>query len=299
MNIEQLYYKKISLVLYLLVLLFFLAFIIFNYIAPKDIDCPILIKNIIAKIGVNVSFVLLIAPLSLMILALLFWVKNDHNHKIFTFTTSGALVDRKGVFYPFIVLSFVLIATNLISFYTNPENYIYNFKPIPFLFVLKLALIPIPFQTYFKKYFVSAYLTRVIGLNTKSSLILFLLTSILFGFLCLRNPEIGRIGYDVLIYYFGTAFFLRILKLMHKGLDLEFGFPAANNLIGTVLLVQDWSEFQTHFILKDIPLLSAGFGNILPFLLPFQFSFSSYVENWNGKIGMKTSSNINFSLYNH
>jgi membrane protease YdiL (CAAX protease family) len=294
MYIEQLYRKKGSLLLYLPIPLLFFAFMIFNYVSTKDMDTEALLKNMIDTIGVNAAFVLLVGPLGVMCIGLLFWVKYVHQQSLLSFTTSRRKIDWKRIFFSFFLWGIFVVGTILISYYNNPENYIYNFKPLPFFIFLILAIILIPLQTSFEEYFFRGYLMQGIGLATKSRWIPFLFTSIAFGLMHIGNPEVGKMGYIILIYYIGTGFFLGILTLMDEGLELALGFHAANNLIGALLLTSDWSAFQTHSILKDVAEPTAGFDIILPVfiifpILLFIFSRKYGWENWKEKLFGKLS----------
>lgn len=289
MYIEQLKLKKKDLLLYLPLPVLFFAFMIFNYYSTQGVDTEALIHNLIDTIGVNITFVLLVGPLSAMCLGLLFWVKFVHGQSLRSFTTSRPKVDWKRIFFSFFLWATFLVATILISYYNNPENYIYNFKPVPFFIFLFLAIILIPLQTSFEEYFFRGYLMQGIGLATNSRWVPFLFTSITFGLMHIANPEVGKMGYIILIYYVGTGFFLGILTLMDEGLELALGFHAANNLVGALLLTSDWSAFQTHSVLKDVAEPSAGFDVILPVFIIFPiilFIFSRKYgwKNWSQKL---------------
>lgn len=289
MYIEQLEQRKTNLLVYLPIPLCFFALIIFNYISSEGVDTEALIQTIIAKIGVNAAFVLLVGPLSAMCLGLLFWVKYVHQQGLISFTTSRNKIDYRRVFFSFFIWGFFLVGTVLLSYYTNPENYIYNFKLIPFLVFLFLALILIPLQTSFEEYFFRGYLMQGLGLATKTRWFPLFFTSIAFGLMHIANPEVGKMGYIILIYYIGTGFFLGILTLMDEGLELALGFHAANNLFGALLLTSDWSAFQTHSILKDIAEPNPGFDVILPVfvifpILLFIFSKKYGWKNWKQKL---------------
>ena len=289
MYIEQLQHKKTSLLLYLPLPLCFSALMILNYFSMKGADAEALIQNLIASIGVNAAFVLLVGPLSAMCLGLFFWVKFIHQQSLRSFTTSRPKVDWKRILFAFSLWGIFIVATILISYYSNPDNYIYNFKPIPFLIFLFLALILIPLQTSFEEYFFRGYLMQGLGLATKSRWFPFVFTSIAFGLMHIANPEVGKMGYIILIYYVGTGFFLGILTLMDEGLELALGFHAANNLFGALLLTSDWSAFQTHSVFKDVAEPSAGFDVILPVfvvfpILLFIFSRKYAWKNWKEKL---------------
>lgn len=289
MYIEQLARKKTSLLIYLPLPLCFFALIIFNYISSQGVDSEVLIHNIIEKIGVNAAFVLLVGPLSALCLGLLFWVKYAHQQSIKSLTTSRNKVDWKRIFFSFFLWGTFVVGTILISYYNSPENYVYNFKLIPFLTFLLLAIVLIPLQTSFEEYFFRGYLMQGLGLATKTRWFPFVFTSFAFGLMHIANPEVGKMGYVILIYYIGTGFFLGIITLMDEGLELALGFHAANNLFGALLLTSDWSAFQTHSIFKDSAEPSAGFDVVLPVfiifpILLFIFSKKYGWTNWQQKL---------------
>jgi membrane protease YdiL (CAAX protease family) len=289
MYIEQLDQKKTSLLIYLPLPLCFFALIIFNFISSGNVDAEAVIRNMIDTIGVNAAFVLLVGPLSAMCLGLLLYVKYVHQQGLISFTTSRDKVDWSRIFFAFSLWGVFIVATILISYYTNPENYVYNFKPAAFLTFLFLALILIPLQTSFEEFFFRGYLMQGLGLATKTRWFPFVFTSLAFGLMHIANPEVGKMGYVILIYYIGTGFFLGILTLMDEGLELALGFHAANNLFGALLLTSDWSAFQTHSVLKDVAEPSAGYDVIVPVFVIFPiilFIFSKKYgwNNWQKKL---------------
>ena len=128
-----------------------------------------------------------------------------------------------------------------------------------------------------------------LALVTKSRLVPLLITSILFGLMHIANPEVGKIGLIIMVYYIGTGLFLGILTIMDEGLELALGFHAANNLVGALLVTADWTAFQTHSILKDVSEPSAGFEIIFPVLIVFPlllllFSKVYKWKNWKEKL---------------
>lgn len=288
MFIEQMNTKKYNSILNFLLFLpipggFFLLMLV-NYIMSQGIDTEKMIHNYINMFGVNMTFVLLVAPLSFACLFLLFWVKVLHQQSIRSLTTSRPKVDWGRILFAFSLWAGITIAMVSLAYFANPGNYHVNFQPVPFFSFLILAILLIPLQTSFEEYFFRGYLMQGIGVLTKSRLWPFLITSFLFGIMHIANPEVGKMGYIIMVYYIGTGFFLGILTLMDEGLELALGFHAANNLIGALLITSDWSAFQTHSVLKDLAEPSAGFDVILPVVLIFPillFIFSKKY-NWTG-----------------
>ena len=118
-------------------------------------------------------------------------------------------------------------------------------------------------------------------------------TSIVFGLLHFANPEVGKLGPIIMVYYIGTGLLLGIMTLMDEGMELALGFHAANNLISALLVTTDWTAFQTHSILKDISEPSAGIDILFPVLILFpivlfilarKYGWSNWKEKLTGKV---------------
>lgn len=283
MYIEQAKKLKSHPILFFILPVGFIALILLNIILSSGIDANEVIQKTIESIGVNATFVTLIAPLSIALFIVLFWAKFIQGQSLTSLTTSRPKIDWKRVFFSFFIWAGITTLTIAISYYANPENYLWNFNSEKFFIFLVLALFLIPLQTSFEEYLFRGHLMQGLGLVTNSRLIPLLVTSILFGLMHIGNPEVGKVGYIIMVYYIGTGLFLGIITLMDEGLELALGFHAANNLVGALLLTADWTAFQTHSILKDVSEPSAGFEIILPVFIVFPillFLFAK-VYKWN------------------
>lgn len=289
MYIEQLKNSRFNGWLYLPIPVGFIGLMVINFFATQGMDVEQMMHSMIDQLGTNITFVLMVGPLSFACLFLLFWVKFVHGQSIRSLTTSREKVDWKRVFFSFGLWSAITIVMILIAYAMTPNDFVYNFKPVPFFTFLFLGMILIPLQTSFEEYLFRGYMMQGIGIVTNSRLIPLLITSILFGLMHAANPEVAKIGASIMIYYIGTGFFLGILTLMDEGLELSLGFHAANNLVGALLLTADWTAFQTHSILKDVSEPSAGFDIILPVfiifpILLFIFAKKYKWNNWKEKL---------------
>jgi len=293
MYIEQIRTKNfdytLHFILYSLVVLGFGGIILFNYIATKDVNTEDLIHQMLVQYGSNITFVMMVFPLSAMCLGLLFWVKFLHRQSIRSLTTARKKVDWSRIFFAFLLWGSITTIFTLAAYYAAPENFVVNFDAAAFFPFLALAVVLIPLQTSFEEFLFRGYLMQGIGIFTKSRLLPFVLTSVLFGLMHVANPEVGKMGMTIMIYYIGTGFFLGLITLMDDGLELALGFHAANNLVGALLVTADWTAFQTNSIFKDISEPSAGFDVILPVFIVFPiliFIFAKKYKwtNWNEKL---------------
>lgn len=289
MYIEQIKKLKSPPILFFILPAGFIFLIILNTIMSVGVDTNEVIKDTIETFGVNATFVMLIAPLSIALFIVLFWAKFIQGQSLTSLTTSRQKIDCKRVLFSFSVWSIITSVMILVSYWASPENFVWNFNSEKFFTFLVLALLLIPLQTSFEEYLFRGHLMQGLGLVTNSRLIPLLVTSILFGLMHIGNPEVGKVGYIIMVYYIGTGLFLGILTLMDEGLELALGFHAANNLVGALLLTADWTAFQTHSILKDVSEPSAGFEIVLPVfvifpLLLFLFAKVYQWNNWKARL---------------
>ncbi|MBQ0909648.1 CPBP family intramembrane metalloprotease, partial [Flavobacterium sp. F-328] len=228
------------------------------------------------------SFVLVLATLYLL-------VRFYHNQSFLSVTTSRKKVDWKRVAFSFTVWASITIITTLISYFLYPEDFKWNFNPLPFAFLVIIGALLIPIQTSTEEYIFRGYLMQGFATLSKNKWFPLLLTSLIFGGMHWFNPEVTQMGPIIMVYYIGTGLFLGIITLMDEGMELALGFHAANNLIGALLVTSDWSAFQTNSIFKDISNPSAGFDVILPILiiypiLLFVFGKKYQWANWKEKL---------------
>jgi hypothetical protein len=291
MYIEQGYKGDIGLWKYLIIPGCFIGLMIVNYIAI--LFSPVSVEDSMAQminaLGSNVVLILVLAPLAVGLFFVLGWTKLVHSQTITSLTTSRKKIDWKRVFFAFAIWGVATILLTFVGIYFSPEDYVFNFKLIPFLSLAVIGIVLIPLQTSFEEYLFRGHMLQGLGLATKNRWVPLIVTSVLFGLMHLGNPEVEKLGYGIMIYYIGTGFFLGILTLMDEGLELALGFHAANNLIGALLLTADWTAFQTNSIYRDISNPVLGWDILVPVFIIFPillviFSKKYGWTNWKEKL---------------
>ena len=203
-------------------------------------------------LDLNLSLFLLLLSFAIGLVVVFLVVKYIHKQTLRSLTTSRVKIDWSRFWFAFLIWGVTTACFILLEFYSSPENYTFNFKPIPFLILVLISVVFIPLQTSFEEYLFRGYLMQGLGVLAKTRWVPLIFTSTIFGLLHIANPEIDKLGYVLLVHYIGTGFLLGIMTLMDEGLELALGFHAANNLFAALLLTADWTAFQTHSILKDI-----------------------------------------------
>lgn len=240
-------------------------------------------------LDLNLTLFLLLLSFAVALFAFFLVIKHLHKQSLLSVTTSREKVDWKRILFSFSLWAIITAGSTLLMYYTSPEDFVLNFKPIPFLLLALIGIVLIPIQTSTEEYVFRGYLMQGFALLAKNRWFPLLLTSVIFGTMHIANPEVEKMGYIILVYYIGTGLFLGIITLMDEGMELALGFHAANNLITALLVTSDWSAFQTNSVFKDTSEPSAGFEILVPIfiifpLLLFIFSKKYNWSNWKEKL---------------
>ncbi|MCF4101241.1 CPBP family intramembrane metalloprotease [Gillisia sp. M10.2A] len=217
----------------------------------------------------NLSLFLMLLTFAVGLGGVFFVSKVLHNQPIKGLTTTRKKIDWRRFFFAFGLVAIFAIATTLLDYLANPENYLFNFQLVPFLILVVIAIVMVPLQTSFEEYLFRGYLMQGIGVFVKNKWLPLILTSVIFGSLHFFNPEVTKLGNIIMIYYIGTGFMLGVMTLMDEGMELALGFHAGNNLITALLVTADWTAFQTNSILKDISEPTAGWNVIIPVFIVY------------------------------
>ena len=237
----------------------------------------------------NLTLLLILISFVFIMIGIVLVVRYLHKQTMLSVTTSRTKVDWQRVRFSFSIWSVFTVASTLCFYFSNPAEFIFNFKPVPFAILALIGIVLIPIQTSSEEYIFRGYLMQGFANLAKNKWFPLLMTSIIFGGMHIFNPEVSKIGYIVLVYYIGTGLLLGVITLMDEGMELALGFHAANNLVGALLITSDWSAFQTHSIFKDVSDPSAGVDVILPVviiypLLLFIFSKKYKWTDWQEKL---------------
>ncbi|WP_456313132.1 CPBP family intramembrane glutamic endopeptidase [Pseudomonas shirazensis] len=290
-----------------------LIIIIASFIGQIPFSVAVLYKSFISKEAIptdnalvmkifepNMTLFLVMISFAFALAGVYFVIKYLHHQTFLSLTTARQKIDWGRVFFSFLLWSAFSIISFFIIYLRSPENFVWNFKLVPFLILVVLGSILIPIQTSTEEYVFRGYLMQGFANLAHNKWFPLLMTSLIFGTMHVFNPEVAKMGYIIMVYYIGTGFFLGILVLMDEGIELALGFHAANNLVGALLVTSDWSVFQTHSIYKDMSEPSAGLDVILPvvviypillFIFTKKYNWSNWKEKLSGKINNVESLN--------
>ena len=210
------------------------------------------IQFILSLFDSNVGFLFLLLSFFVGFIFFIIVIKYLHKQSFRNISTSRNKIDWNRVFTSFSIWGSFTIIFSFIGIYFSPEDYVFNFELNRFLILSLIAILFLPIQTSLEEYFFRGYLMQGIGNIVKNRWFPLIFTSVGFGLMHYANPEIGKIGNILMVYYIGTGLFLGIITLMDDGLELALGFHAANNLFAALLITADWTVFQTYSIYIDV-----------------------------------------------
>ena len=238
-------------------------------------------KDMMTYLNLNTTLFLLLFSFVVAFIAIILVVRHLHKQSFLSVTTSREKVDWKRILFSFSLWGVFTAGSTFILYYSNPADFVYNFKPIPFLILAIIGILLIPVQTSTEEYVFRGYLMQGFAKLAKNRWFPLVMTSVIFGSMHIANPEVEKMGYIILVYYIGTGFFLGIITLMDEGMELALGFHAANNLVGALIVTSDWSAFQTNSVLKDVSLPSAGVEILVPIFIIFPFILFIFSKKYN------------------
>ena len=237
----------------------------------------------------NVFLLENLAPFLVLLILLFLFVKFLHQRSITSLTTSRPQVDWNRVLYAFVLWFVISIILLTIGIFLEPDNYVWNFKPIPFLILVLISFFIIPLQTSLEELLFRGYLMQGLGILVKNRWFPLIVTSVLFGLLHSLNPEVEKLGYGIMVFYIGTGFLFGITTLMDEGTELALGLHAANNIVAAFFITSTWATFNTDALYIDTSEPTLSWQAYLPVfviypIVLFIFSKKYGWKNWKEKL---------------
>ena len=242
-----------------------------------------------AGIDKNLFLGLMIFTFMVALFILYIFVKYLHKRSFKSLITSRLRIDWKRFWFAFILWGSIVLIMSLIGFYLSPDDYTWNFKPIPFFTLLLVSFLLLPFQTSAEELVFRGYLMQGFGVLVKNRWLPLIITSVAFGLLHGMNPEVEKLGFGIMVFYIGTGLLYGIATLMDEGTEIALGLHASNNIIAAFLITTDWTVFQTDALYLDTSEPSMGLNAYLPVFVLYPimlliFSKKYGWKNWQEKL---------------
>jgi uncharacterized protein len=164
------------------------------------------------------------------IVATLLAVRFIHARSLKTLITSESHIRWERMFAGAGMWMVIATILSVLEALLYPGRYVLTFQPAALLVFAVLALIIIPIQTSAEELFFRGYLLQWMGLRLKNKWFLSILNGVLFFLPHAANPEMASGSILIGLGYFAMGFFLALITLQDRGIELALGMHAANNL---------------------------------------------------------------------
>ena len=262
------------------------------------------VKDNFMTLGIdnNLFLFLMILMFIFGLISLFVSVKFIHKRNFTALVTSREFIDWKRFWFGFILWGIIATVVIIFGIFISPENYIWNFEPVPFFTLLAVSFLFLPFQTSFEELLFRGYFMQGIGIIARNRWLPLILTSVCFGLLHAANPEVQKLGSISMVFYIGTGLFYGMTTLMDEGTELSLGLHAVNNIIAAIFVTTNWTVFQTDALYVDTSEPSVGWEMFFPVfvlypLMLFIFSRKYGWKNWIEKLSGKIEEPINTKEY--
>ncbi|WCC45449.1 CPBP family intramembrane metalloprotease [Tenacibaculum finnmarkense] len=237
----------------------------------------------------NLFLFLMILMFAIGLFFLFVAIKFIHKRAFKTVVTSRRNIDWSRFWFGFVTFGIIAVSVTLLGVFLSPENYTWNFKPLPFFTLVAVSFLFLPLQTSFEELLFRGYFMQGLGTWFKNRWMPLIITSVAFGLLHGANPEVEKLGYISMVFYIGTGFFFGITTLMDEGTELVLGVHAINNIVAAFLVTTNWTVFQTDALFVDTSEPSVGIEMFLPVfvlypLILLLFSKKYGRKNWQEKL---------------
>lgn len=247
----------------------------------------------------NEIFALNMIPFLLALIVLFIGVKYILKRPFRTLLTARKKFDFRRFFFSWIMWTLILGVMFLISLEENSRNVIWNYRSDKFWTLLVLTLILTPIQTGLEEFVFRGLLVQLFGKVFRKGIWIILATGLLFGAIHLGNPEVMNVGWFAVFFYFMSGFFTALIVIMDDGLELPWGFHAANNFFGILIVTNDWQVLKTDALFLDTSHPEGGWdlifilGIFYPIML-FVFAKLFAWKNWKARLfGVQTNQSKN------
>ncbi|HRP52704.1 MAG TPA: CPBP family intramembrane metalloprotease [Fluviicola sp.] len=198
----------------------------------------------------NAVFAFALLPFSLGFLALCFFAPRIIKRKLVSFFSARNQFDWKRFFIA--LVSWSALMGVAFYFLSEKKHLVWNYDPLNFSVLLALSLLLLPLQTGLEELLFRGVLVQLLGKFINKSIVVVLISSIVFGCLHGLNPEVMEIGKSILIYYILSGIFMGLIVVLDDGLELSWGFHLANNLFSTLIISNNWQVLQTDALFLDL-----------------------------------------------
>lgn len=282
---------------YWYLLVFFFAFMAANTVGSIPLAVIMLVSTL--KNGINTDMMQMMSmegvdnnlrlfgalfAFVILLLAAIWLIQMIHGRSWREVINGTKRVRWSRFFFAFAVFGIFSLISFVYTYFTDPDNLVFQFNPLPFFILLIIAILFIPLQSSAEEFLFRGYLTQGVASWTKSRWWALIIPSVLFGLMHSVNPEIQEYGFAIMMpQYIFMGFLFGCMSILDDGIELAMGVHTANNLIGSVLLTFKGSALPTDalFYVKEmdpaaeiLPLIISGVVLLTIFAVKYKWNLS-------------------------
>jgi membrane protease YdiL (CAAX protease family) len=231
--------------------------------------------------GNNLFFIINLLPFVALFFALLLAIKYIHQRPIWSIFSSRNTFDWKRFFLSFSLFGLVL-GVGLFYVIQTSENIQWNYQKDTFWMLLGISCFILPIQTAVEELLFRGYMMQGSINIFKKPIIAAIVSSFVFAGLHMGNPEVEKLGTQILLYYFSCGLFMALLTILDDGLELSLGFHTVNNIFGALMVTNHWQVFQTDALFMDTskPVIGIDLWIIVLVFFPMLLLIYHKVYKW-------------------
>jgi membrane protease YdiL (CAAX protease family) len=215
----------------------------------------------ILGIDKNMGFFIILCTFLGALAALYVSIRYIHKRSFLSLFSFEERIDWKRLIWSTLLWFSMLFVVEIILIFLNPDIYIFKPPDYSFIILLAIVILILPFQTAFEELFVRAYIFQSVSYNSKSILIGYILSILVFAFLHGANPEIAKYGiFEMMLYYVFAAIVLGLIVIFDNRIELAIGVHTATNMFGALFVTYKGAAIQTEslYLTTEIdPMLQA------------------------------------------
>lgn len=201
-------------------------------------------NSVLDFVRLNLSIISTLAGLAVA-------VKLLHRRTLLSLVTPDPPIDWRRIARGAVVWIVLTAAFTAFEHILFPDRYRLSFNAERFFPFLLPVLVLTPLQAATEELLFRGYLMQALGLLTRRTTLIAILSSLAFTGLHLWNPEVERHGVAIMAFYFAFSILLSTIVLRDGRLELAIGLHAVHNMFLALIANNEGSVLKTESILTS------------------------------------------------
>lgn len=213
----------------------------------------LLFDAVALDLDLNLVLALELGMFVLAFFAFIAGLKLFHNKSLLSVMSGYERFRMNRFFTAFTIWALMLVLVLLVNYTLSPQSFELKLNWGGLLLSFLVMALMMPVQTGLEEVLFRAYLVQGFAIVFRNGIVPLLLSSALFAFAHMSNPEVERYGWGIMFpYYLFFALFMGAITLLDEGIELAFGIHFANNLVSSILVSSPHSVIKTHSIFQAL-----------------------------------------------